>query len=112
MTMPDLGALSASQFFLILVLVGVFDFATGVVAAIAGKTFDPMLVLDVLRTHILQRAIPLGVLFAIGQIGGVDALTKIAIVGLGLYVAETVLSSASNVTGLLPSSVSSTTTAG
>jgi hypothetical protein len=95
-TVPDLGALTWEQFFIILVAVALFDFVTGIVGSLRDHTFTVDKLLEVLDTHILRRAIPLGLLFGVGQIANAQSLIAIAVGGLAIYIGETVLSSASN----------------
>lgn len=97
MNLPDFSHLSAVQFGVILVAVGLFDFVTGLVGAIGiSHTFRLDLLLRVLYTHGVQRVLPLAVLFAVGQEAASAPLILLADLGLAGYVAETVGSAVTN----------------
>lgn len=97
---PNLSALTPTQFFIALVIVAFLDFLSGVGSAIfvGTNTFDWNKVLQVLYTHGIQTDAPIGGLFAIGVVSGVPALCFAADGFLALYIVQTVKSMYGNLT--------------
>lgn len=101
-SIPDFSNLSAVQFAVILGAVAAFDWVTGIVGAVAAHAFDYAKVLDFLETHGLKRVATIGVVYLVGEVADLPGLRLAADGLLALYVGETVLSSAANLTQLTP----------
>lgn len=93
---PDFGQLTAVQFAIIALAVAAVDWVSGVLGALRTMRFSVSEVLTVLESHVVMRVLPIAGLFLMGQVGGVDALTKAADGALALYFLETAGSVQSN----------------
>jgi hypothetical protein len=93
---PDFTHLTSVQFFVILIVVALLDWVTGIIGALRSKTFDLSLVLDVLQSHGIAKVLPIGALFAVGDFAAIPALTLLADGMLALYFVQTIQSAYTN----------------
>lgn len=94
--LPDFASLTAVQFVVILTVVALIDFVTGVLGALRDKTFSWQILPQIAETHGVARILPIGGLFAVGTIGAIPALCFAAAGLLAAYFVETIQSALTN----------------
>lgn len=89
MPQVDFSHFTLAQFTIVLIVAAVADWIVGTLSAIVTSRFSWALVMQVLRTHVLERVIPIALLFALGQSADQIAIVALADAALAGYYLET-----------------------